>query len=85
VVYITVAPAKLTVHRHACKVPGVNNEARLPKTQAATLATLRKLGQIEPGVQCDGINGNAVGPLVRKGFAEFFKNEDGLTRVRPTA
>lgn len=60
----------------------MNNEANLPKTQAATLAAIRELGAIEPGVQTPGVNGNAVGPLVRKGFAEFFKNEQGLTRVR---
>jgi hypothetical protein len=58
----------------------MNNEAKLPKTQAATLATLRKLGQIEPGVQCDGVNLNAVGPLVRKGFARFVQTEAG-TRI----
>ncbi len=59
----------------------MNNEAKLPKTQAATLATIRTLGQIEPGVQAPGVNLNAVGPLVRKGFARFVETDAG-TRIK---
>ena len=71
----------LTLKRHACKVIRMNSEAKLPKTQAATLAAIRELGQVEPGVQTPGVNLNAIGPLVRKGFARYISTEAG-TRIQ---
>ena len=62
----------------------MTNEAKLPKTQAATLAKMRAIkangeAPVEGGVQRDGIYQNALGPLLRKGFVRLIKI-DGFTR-----
>jgi hypothetical protein len=62
----------------------MTNEAKLPKTQAATLAKMREIkANGEPavagGVQRDGIHLNALAPLRKKGFIKFIE-VDGFTR-----
>jgi hypothetical protein len=48
-----------------------SSEDSLPKTQKATLDKLREIGRIEPGVQRQGINLNAIGALRKKGLVRF--------------
>lgn len=65
----------------------MKNEAKLPKTQAATLATMRKIkanGEepVAGGVQREGIYHNALGPLRAKGFIELITTSEGFTRYQ---
>ena len=51
----------------------MNNEAKLPKTQAATLAEMRRIkatggAPVQGGYQRDGINLAALAPLRKKGL-----------------
>lgn len=51
----------------------MNNEAQLPKTQAATLAEVRRINAsdepaIQRGTQRKGLNVAAIEALIRKGY-----------------
>lgn len=58
----------------------MTNAAKLPKTQAATLAEILRIEAsdepaVQAGVQRPGINLNAIGPLRRKGLVRYIRVE----------
>lgn len=65
------------------KQPKAGLSGDLPKTQASTLAAIKRLGKVPSGVQTAGVNLNSIGPLRKKGLVAYAVI-DGVTYVVPT-